>query len=196
MGKSSIFWLSNLVLFSQASTRMDIAIAMIQMQGSIYYCTIVFTMNLTVCWFWSASRWVLTALCHFLHSNCITRSGYIGCINMQDQGHWYNTKHKSIFRRSCSWAYCKNCTWRQSSTVFKYYRVAVPDRNWVLFCHVFGACHLVWHAIASAKGGAHTCLTDVSDIHVFTCHVWSLPLAEGQLYSASNLVMCLKYVTE
>ena len=48
----------------------------------------------------------------------------------------------------------------------------------------------------SAKGGAHACLTDVSDIHAFTKHVWALPLAETQHYSTSKSAMPLKYVTK
>ena len=49
--------------------------------------------------------------------------------------------------------------------------VAVPDRNGILFHHVFR----VHHRWASAEGGAHRRFIDISDIHAFTHHVWARP---------------------
>ena len=65
--------------------------------------------------------------------------------------------------------------------------MAVPDRTQTLFCLVFRAHHRVWHA-ASTEGRAHTRYVNAWISDTSTKRIWSLPLAEAQHYSTSNLV--------
>ena len=73
--------------------------------------------------------------------------------------------------------------------------VAVPGRNWTLFCCIFWSHYRVQSAVVQNfrwGWGSYA----LGKLTMFTQHVWAPPLGEVQHYSTSNAVMRLKYTAE